>query len=73
MDVNEVIKEFREADERYCLGDEYLEKVGSPTRENLPVAGEYAYGVTYLRDDAVEVLIARIEELEKRLKEKKGR
>jgi hypothetical protein len=34
------------------------------TRETAPLVGEYAYGIAYLRDDAVDLLIDRIKELE---------
>lgn len=65
MDYKEVIKEFENAEERYELSDEYLADINSPTRGQLSLAGEFAYGVVYLQDNAVNILINRIKELEK--------
>lgn len=65
MNYKDVINEFKNADERYALSDEYLVSVNSPTRKKEPIAGEFAYGIVYLQDTGVELLIKRIEELEK--------
>ena len=70
MDYKEVIAEFKKASNRYCLSDAYLAEEGDPTRENHPIAGEYAYGIVFVRDDAVELLIDRINELENSEKKK---
>lgn len=64
MTYKEVIEEFNKACNRYCLSDEYLKDIDSPTREDCEMCGEYAYGMVFMRDDAVEVLIDRIKELE---------
>ena len=61
----DVIKEYEEQKSNICLSEEYLEEHNSEfTRKNLPLVGEYEYGIAYLRDDAVELLIDRIRELE---------
>ena len=39
------------------------------TRKDVVMCGEYKYGIVYVRDDAVELLIDRINELEKCLGE----
>ena len=67
MTYKEVIEEFNKACNRYCLSDEYLEETGRNTsRRQRPnsICGEYEYGMVHMRDDAVEVLIDRIKELE---------
>ena len=64
--ANKVIEIFDRACGRKALDDEYLDGVGKPTRYagELPLVGDYSYGVLYLRDDAVDILIARIRQLE---------
>ena len=65
MTYKDVIKEYEERSNYICLSDEYLEKCSAVyTRETAPLVGEYEYGIAYLRDDAVELLIDRIKELE---------
>ena len=60
-----MIKEYEERSDHICLSDKYLEECNaSYTRETAPLVGEYEYGIAYLRDDAVELLINRIRELE---------
>lgn len=58
--------------ERVCgnrqLSDDYLRDQKCETRKIVPVAIEFSYGVVYLRDDAVDALLARIKELEARCK-----
>ena len=66
MTYKDVIKEFKEKCDRYCLSDEYLESIGSTTRKDAVMCGEYQYGIVYVRDDAVELLIDRINELEQK-------
>ena len=68
MTYKDVIEEYNRAANRICLSDEYLEDVDSPTRQELPIVGDYQYGVAYMRDDAVELLIDRIHELEEMIK-----
>ena len=67
----EVIKEFQDAKNRWCLSDEYLKDNGCFTREEETIAIEYPYGIVYLQDTAVDVLIERIKELEKQQNEQK--
>ena len=68
MQYKKALQEF----ERVCgnrqLSDDYLRDQNCETRKDLPVAIEFEYGVVYLRDDAVDALLARIKELEARCK-----
>lgn len=66
MTYKDVIKEYEERSNHICLSDEYLKTCNgvTHTREMAPLVGEYEYGIAYLRDDAVELLIDRIKELE---------
>lgn len=66
MTYRDVIKEYEERRNHICLSDNYLENCNGVmyTRKNAPLIGEYEYGIAYLRDDAVELLIDRIRELE---------
>ena len=64
MTYKDVIKEFKEKCDRYCLSDEYLDGIGSITRKDVVMCGEYVYGIVHMRDDAVKLLINRINELE---------
>lgn len=65
MTYKDVIKEYEERSDHIYLSDKYLEECNaSYTRETAPLVGEYEYGIAYLRDDAVELLINRIRELE---------
>lgn len=66
MTYKDVIKEFKEKCDRYCLSDEYLNSIGNDTRKDAVMCGEYQYGIVYMRDDAVELLIRRINELEQK-------
>lgn len=66
MTYKEVIREFNEACKTWQLSDGYLTDNRYATRADIPcIANEMRYGIVYLRDDAVELLITRIEELEK--------
>lgn len=49
-----------------ALTDNYLALLGETTRSDGPtnIAGEFDYGIVYMRDDAVEILLKYIEELE---------
>ncbi len=65
MTYKDVIKEYEERSNHIGLSDEYLEDCNATyTRKTAPLVGEYEYGIAYLRDDAVELLIDRIKELE---------
>ena len=66
MTYKDVIKEYEERCNHIYLSDDYLESCSGVTytRKNAPLVGEYEYGIAYLRDDAVELLINRIRELE---------
>ena len=66
MIYEDVIKEYEERRDHIYLSDNYLENCSGVTytRKNAPLIGEYEYGIAYLRDDAVELLINRIRELE---------
>lgn len=66
MTYEDVIKEYEDRRGHICLSDDYLENCSGVTytRKNAPLIGEYEYGIAYLRDDAVELLIDRIKELE---------
>lgn len=65
MTYKDVIKAFNNISNERALSDEYLREHKCQTREDVEIASELRYGIVYLRDDAVELLIARIEELEK--------
>ena len=49
------------------LSDNYLASVNKTTRAADPrfIAGEFCYGIIYMRDDAVEILLKYIERLER--------
>ena len=66
MTYKDVINEFKKTCDRYCLSDEYLESIGSITRKDAVICGEYEYGMVHMRDDAVKLLIDRINELEQK-------
>ena len=48
------------------LSDNYLSSVDKTTRATdiRGIAGEFEYGIIYMRDDAVEILLEYIDELE---------
>ena len=64
--ANKVVEAFEKVYNQKALDDEYLDEVGKSTRYagGLPLVGDYSYGVLYLRDDAVDILVARIRQLE---------
>ena len=64
MDYLDVIREFDKASCNRGLTDDYLQQNKFNTREDAPLAPECEYGIIYLRDDGVEILIQRIKELE---------
>ena len=70
MTYQDVIRSFTHTSNDRGLSDDFLQDANCKTREEQPIAAEYAYGIVYLRDDAVEILIQRIIELENQLKEK---
>lgn len=49
------------------LSDDYLASINENTRASDPsyIAGEFGYGIIYMRDDAVEILLRYIEQLER--------
>ena len=67
MTYKDVMNEFKEKCRKICISDEYI----GTTREELPICGEYSYGVIFVRDDAVKLLIDRIKELEKQCEQYK--
>ena len=69
MTYKDVINEFRKNCNNYSLSDDFLNSIGNDTRKDAVMCGEYQYGIVYVRDDAVELLIDRINELEKCLGE----
>ena len=70
MTYKDVVQAFAYASNRYSLDDDYLREHDCEVREDMPMAGEFKYSVVYLRDDAVEVLIKRIIELENKMENK---
>lgn len=60
MTYKDVIDEYNKKIEDIYISDEHLDT----PRTDLPIVGDYTYGVAWVRDDAVELLIARIEDLE---------
>ena len=48
------------------LSDDYLASVNEKMRATDPefIAGEFDYGIVYMRDDAVDILLKYIEQLE---------
>ena len=72
MTYKDVIQGFNKKSDARALSDDYLQENHCETRENVPLAIEFHYGIVYLRDDAVEVLIQRIVELEAKLTKEGG-
>ena len=62
--IKDVIREFTGDCNCCALSDDYLQEYGYETRAEFPMTIEFGYGIMYLRDDAVELLIERIKELE---------
>ncbi len=60
MTYLDIIQEYEKNIEEHRLNDEFLDT----PRSKLPLIGEFRYGVIYMRDDAVDILIKRIKELE---------
>ena len=69
MTYKDVIEDFKNKCNSCCLSDDWLYNQQCQTRETSVMCGEYQYGIVYVRDDAVELLIDRINELEKCLSE----
>ena len=65
----EIVKVYKQVCKEYQLSDEYLRESKCKTRDTIPIAAEFQYGVVYLQDDAVDVLLERIYELERLLQE----
>lgn len=70
--ADRVIDLFDRSSNARCLGDDTIEEAGRESRRSgeACIAGDYSYGILYLRDDAVNILVERIRELEKKLEEK---
>lgn len=64
MNYKDVIMVFEEAKKKDYFTDKYLLKKGAHTRDVLPICRECEYGVVRVMDDAVQLLIDRIHELE---------
>lgn len=64
MTYQEVLKIYHGVCKRRQLSDDYLQENKCETRKESPIAAEFPYGIVYLQDDAVDVLINRIKELE---------
>lgn len=66
-DLSKRVNMVREKFTRFChlkeLSDDYLEKNECKTRYETRVAVEVNYGIVYLRDDAVRILLEYISEL----------
>lgn len=62
--ANRMIEWFENACDARRMSDDSLEREESETRYEMGVAGDYRRGVIFLRDDAVDILIERIRELE---------
>lgn len=60
MTYQDVINIYNKKAREICIGDDNLDT----PRTDLPIVGEYIYGVAWMRDDAVELLIERINTLE---------
>lgn len=71
--ADRVIDLFDRSSNARCLGDDRIEEAGRESRRSgeACVAGDLSYGIVYLRDDAVDILVERIRELEKKMKEEK--
>lgn len=66
MTADEVINLYQDYCSRKWLSDEYLESKNYDTRDDdWNLVGEYEYGMVYLRDDGVDILISEIERLRK--------
>jgi len=63
-----IIEKFYKTSRNVSLGDDDLAEKGYEPRYNgeVPLVGEWKYGIAYLRDDAVSILISYIEELKRR-------
>ena len=64
MDSNEIIKIFNNECKNNSLSDGFISAENGVIRKNSPIVGQFSYGIVYLRDDAVNVLIERINQLE---------
>ena len=72
MDVKEILHKYRDKCRNGQLSDEYLEEHKCKARTDIPIAVEFPYGIVYLQDAAVDVLIKRIEDLETELQKLRG-
>ena len=64
--ANEVIHWFDEKCSRKQMNDLSLAEIGKPMRYDgsVPIMGDFSYGIIYLRDDMIDVLVQRIRNLE---------
>lgn len=63
--ANRMIEWFENACDARRMSDDSLEREGRETRYGGAIfCGDYSRGIMYLRDDAVDILIERIRELE---------
>ncbi|WP_303838880.1 hypothetical protein [Selenomonas ruminantium] len=60
------VRAYWKAQSNRGLSDDYLASVDKITRATdiRGIAGEFGYGIIYMRDDAVEILLKYIERLE---------
>lgn len=61
------VRAYWKAQSNRGLSDDYLASVDKTTRAVDPrfIAGEFKYGIIYMRDDAVEILLKYIARLER--------
>ena len=64
--ANEIIHWFDKKCSRKQMDDLSLAEMGKPMRYDggVPIMGTFSYGIIYLRDDMVDVLVQRIRNLE---------
>ena len=67
--VDMVRDEFTNLCKMKELDDDYLEEEGRKTRYETHAAVEVNYGIVYLRDDAVNILLEYIDKLEEQLEQ----
>ena len=60
--VDYIIKEWKRINSKVSLSDEYLGKDDARFQNPHSITGEFRYGICFLRDDAVDLLVRYIEE-----------
>lgn len=75
MTADEVINLYQDFRSRKRLSDQYLAENCCETRKDNDgdLVGDYVYGIVFLRDDGVDILIDEIHKLRERMKPKKLR